>query len=79
MEDSNNKWEEVAFSRFRDGESVKTDRYRYTEWTDDDGEMYARMLYDHQLDPNENTNIAELPGSRQIVKDLSKMLKNNIQ
>ncbi len=79
LEDSNNKWEEVAFSRFRDGESVKTDRYRYTEWTDDDGEVYARMLYDHQLDPNENTNITELPENKQIVEDLSKMLENTIQ
>jgi len=79
LEDSNNKWEEVAFSRFRDGESVKTDRYRYTEWTDDEGEVYARMLYDHHVDPGENKNISELPENKQIVEDLSKILEINME
>ena len=77
LEDPNSRWEEAAFSRSRDGASVKTDRYRYTEWTNDDGEMYARMLYDHQLDPGENKNIAELPESAQIVEELSEMLKDD--
>ncbi|MBA7612980.1 Ulvan-active sulfatase [subsurface metagenome] len=68
-------WKKAVFSRFHDGDSVKTDRYRYTEWRGKDGEMYARMLYDHSVDWVENVNISELPKNRQVVKRLSKMLQ----
>ncbi len=74
LEDSNSKWEEEAYSRFRDGASVKTDRYRYTEWTDDDGEVYASMLYDHELDPDENKNIVMLEENQELVKEMSELL-----
>ncbi len=67
-------WKKAVFSRFHDGDSVKTDRYRYTEWRGKDGEMYARMLYDHFVDWVENVNISELPKNRQVVKRLSKIL-----
>jgi len=74
LEDPDSQWDEAAFSRFRDGESVKTDRYRYTEWTDAKGEVYARMLYDHQVDPNENKNIVMLPENEQVVEEMSNLL-----
>ena len=74
LEDPNSRWEEAAFSRSRDGASVKTYRYRYTEWTDDDGEMYARMLYDHQVDPAENKNIVMLPENERIVEEMRNLL-----
>ncbi len=68
-------WKKAVFSRFHDGDSVKTDRYRYAEWRRKDGRMYARMLYDHSVDWVENVNISELPKNRQVVKRLSKMLQ----
>jgi arylsulfatase A-like enzyme len=68
-------WKKAVFSRFQDGDSVKTDRYRYTQWRDKDGKMYARMLYDHSLDPFENVNISEEPENQQLVQNLSKMLE----
>jgi len=74
LEDPDSQWDEAAFSRFRDGESVKTDRYRYTEWTDDKGEVYARMLYDHLVDPDENMNIVMLPENEQVVEEMSNLL-----
>ena len=42
------------------GESIRTDRWIYTEWRDDDGSLRARMLYDHDADPGETTNVAEI-------------------
>jgi hypothetical protein len=33
------------------------------------------MLYDHQVDPVENVNIAELPQNKDIVEKLSTMLQ----
>ncbi len=41
------------------GYSMRTDRYRYTEWRAiDGGEVMARELYDHQDDPHETVNVA---------------------
>jgi hypothetical protein len=57
------------------GDSVKTDRYRYTQWRGKDAGVYARMLYDHKVDLAENVNIAELPQNKELVKKLSNMLR----
>lgn len=44
------------------GVSVRTPRYRYTEWRDfQTGKIKARELYDHKIDPAENTNIVNQP------------------
>jgi uncharacterized sulfatase len=40
------------------GRSVRTDRWRYTEW--DDGQRGVE-LYDHDNDPHERTNLADDP------------------
>lgn len=42
------------------GYSVRTGRYRYTEWRSlQGGEVVARELYDHVEDPHESRNIAD--------------------
>ena len=44
------------------GVSVRTPRYRYTEWREfNTGKIIARELYDHRRDPEENSNIIEHP------------------
>ncbi len=68
----------AVFSRHGPGDSVKTDRYRYSEFRDPSGKVEARMLYDHKADPGENRNIAEEPDSSQIVAELSKILADQI-
>ncbi len=68
-------WKKAVFSRYFRGDSVKTDRYRYTQWRRKDGTIYARMLYDHSVDPVENVNIAELPRNKDLVEELSNMLE----
>jgi iduronate 2-sulfatase len=69
-------WKQAVFSRFHDGDSVRTERYLYTEWKNNSGEIYARMLYDHRGDPGENINIAELPASRSVVERMSALLRS---
>ena len=50
-----------VYSHYFDGESIKPDQYRYTGWMDSLGNPYAQMLYDHNLDPDENVTIVEQP------------------
>jgi arylsulfatase A-like enzyme len=54
-------WKSAAFSRASprkaEGFSMRTDRYRYTEWRRD-GRIVATELYDHEVDLDETRNIA---------------------
>jgi len=67
-------WKDAIYSRFHSGDSVCTDRYSYTEWTGKDGKMHARMLYDHDVDPEENVNISERAENAELIAKLSKRL-----
>jgi iduronate 2-sulfatase len=53
------------------GYSLRTDRYRYTEW---DGGKQGAELYDHDKDPHEYTNLAQDPKHAETVKQLSAKL-----
>ncbi|MEQ8765755.1 MAG: sulfatase [Planctomycetota bacterium] len=55
------------------GRSLRTDRYRYTEWEHRD-RVLARELYDHALDPGESRNIAGEPSLGETVDELSRQL-----
>ena len=59
------------------GYSVRTDRYRYTEWINwETKQLAAKELYDHQNDPQENENIAGIPENASIEKSMATILKN---
>jgi arylsulfatase A-like enzyme len=70
---------EIIYSRYVNGESIKTDRYLYSEWYDKENTFYGRMLYDHFTDPDENVNISELPENRHLVDSLSTILHNEME
>jgi iduronate 2-sulfatase len=53
------------------GYSLRTDRYRYTEW---DSGKQGLELYDHQTDPHEYANLAKDPKHADTVKQLSAKL-----
>jgi len=71
-------WKTAAFSLYPRGGtmgwSMRTDRYRYTEWGPWQQEPLFRELYDHQTDPDENVNIAGHPDLAETVAALSKQL-----
>ena len=76
LEDPNQHFKDAIYSRFNKGESIKTDRYVYTEWIEQKTQkVYARMLYDHLKDPLENKNVAENPEYEEIREDLSERLE----
>lgn len=54
------------------GYTLRTARWRYTEW--DEGRQ-GRQLYDHQSDPRELRNLADIPEHAQTVSDLSRQLQ----
>ena len=74
LDDAQRPWKQAVFSRYFAGDSVRTDRYLYTEWTDDEGNQTARMLYDHHADPKENVNISEAVENAEVVSELSRIL-----
>jgi iduronate 2-sulfatase len=68
--------EEQGGARFF-GYSLRTDRWRYTEW----GEAGAqgRELYDHDEDPRELTNLATVPAHARTLRDLSQQLASAVK
>ncbi len=84
------QWKKAAFSQFprpvasnlRGGKpdimgySIRTNRYRYTEWREmTGGEVRARELYDHDKDPLETRNLARLPEFAQTLEELGRILR----
>jgi len=58
------------------GYSIRTDRFRYTEWQDfATGEVQAKELYDHDVDPQESSNVIEELAYNEELKRLSKLLE----
>ncbi len=57
------------------GYSIRTDRWRYTEWRSiANGKTVARELYDHNADPRETQNVAADPDHLQTIDKLSSRL-----
>jgi iduronate 2-sulfatase len=54
------------------GRSVRTERYRYTEW--DEGKKGVE-LYDHSADPKEHKNLAHDPAQAKTVRELATLLR----
>jgi len=69
-------WDKPAFSYLRRGQvlgaSVRTERYRYTEW--DEGRQGAE-LYDYQTDPGEDRNLSSDPKHAKTVAELKRLLR----
>jgi iduronate 2-sulfatase len=53
------------------GYSVRTDRYRYTEW---DGGKAGTQLYDYEKDPGELRNLAEDPMYADVAKHMKALV-----
>jgi arylsulfatase A-like enzyme len=83
LDNPNLPWKKAAFSQYPRatgktgagalmGYSMRTARYRFTVWVarKDHSKVDAIELYDHETDPQENVNIANLPENKALVADL---------
>ncbi len=82
LDDLSRPWKSAAFSQYPRGAnlmgySMRTDRYRFTVWVDrdDHSKVDASELYDHQSDPQENTNIAKDPANAALVERMMEQWK----
>ena len=79
-------WKSAAFSQYQRvipgygkisrgmGYSMRTDRYRFTEWRVPGTAFVEYELYDHRTDPQENVNLANLPEQQKLVEQLKQRL-----
>jgi choline-sulfatase len=65
-----------ALTQYANGYSIRTPRFRYTEWGEEAAE--GTELYDHQSDPQEMANLAGRAEHAETVKHLSNLLRQRI-
>lgn len=82
LEDPDRPWKAAVFSQYlrpgKDpimGRSVRTDRWRYTEWTNAGGEVVGTELYDERDDPGENINVAGEASHGAIASEMAARLR----
>lgn len=79
LENPNLAWKKAAFSQYPRGNvmgyTMRTERYRYTEWIErKSGELKARELYDHKIDPEENVNVISRAKYSEDIASLEAMM-----
>lgn len=80
VENPNAEWNHAAYSQVQrkkdseqiTGRSVRTERWRYTEWN---GAADGTELYDHTTDPGEMKNLAGDPAHANTVEELRTVLR----
>ncbi|MDW8221738.1 MAG: sulfatase [Gemmatales bacterium] len=79
LNDPQAKWDKTAYTQVTRGNggtnmgrSVRTERYRYTEWNEGKGGV---QLFDYEKDPAELTNFAGRPEYAEVEKQLRELLR----
>lgn len=82
MQDPSASVREASLSQYprngKMGYSLRTERFRYTRWVAEDGNTYARELYDYQLDSLETANVVFDPAHEELVKHLDSLVSERI-
>ena len=79
LSDPDDPGKDAVFMRWLGTEAIKTPDFALSEWYDEQGEVSARMLYDHRNDRDETINLADEPEYRETVEAMHRALMNNIR
>lgn len=79
LSDPNAPGKAAVYLRWLDAEAIKTPNYALSEWFDEQGEVSARMLFDHRDDRDETVNLADEPEYRDRVEAMHRELMRNVQ
>jgi len=84
MNEPDRPWKRAAYSQYPRtlkehgkvmGTSMRTDRWRFTEWLSADGKFRQVELYDLENDPQGNANLARDPEYRDHIPELTSQLR----
>ena len=76
LKDPSKKWKSAAIGRFGNGDTIRTDQYRFTAYTTRKQELQSRMLYDHKNDPGEDVNVVGRKDLQDEADSLLRLLQN---
>jgi len=90
IEDPGRPWKQAVFAHRKHmwhdrlkvydiAHTVRTGRYRYSEYLDGKGEVLYKELFDYREDPLEEENRAERPEYACIIEELTGMIKRGWQ
>ena len=57
LENVSSPGKQAVFPRWKNADIVKTERYALTRWSNQQGEVTAEMMFDHNLDRDETVNV----------------------
>ena len=69
--DPKTAWKQAAYARYENGHTVISQRFAFTQYHD------GLMLFDLQMDPQENINVVSLPEYRQAAVKMIQMLRKD--
>ena len=75
LKNPNAPWKSYAVGRYRLGDTIRSDQYRFSEYSKDGSNAIARMLYNHAADPDETVNVSERPDNVDTVAALTRELR----
>jgi arylsulfatase A-like enzyme len=77
LKNTSDRGKGFAIGRYKQGDTLRTDHFRYTEYSQNDGTMLGRMLYDHRIDAEEDHNVVDKQALSGEIGDLGKLLNDN--
>lgn len=66
LDDQKREWKRAAFSRYHAGDSVRTERYLYTEWHDGDGGSPRACFTTTKATPTRMSTEPRTPATRRV-------------
>ncbi len=77
MKDPKAPWKSYAIGRYAAGDTIRTDQFRFSEYTTPKDDVKGVMLYDHRLDPDENVNVVSAAEHAHTVAKMTADLRQN--